>query len=44
MTKNEIMLIENIRNHPNPEKAMIKAIEIITEYLKQNKENLKVGA
>lgn len=44
MTKNEFMLIETIRNHPNPEQAMIKAVETIVEYLKQNKEPLKVGA
>lgn len=44
MTKNESMLIETIRNHPKPEQAMIKAVEIIVEYLKQNEEPLKVGA
>lgn len=44
MTKNEFMLIETIRNHPNPEQAMIKAVEIIVEHLKKNEELLKVGA
>ena len=44
MTKNEIMLIETIRNHPDPKQAMIKAVEIMVEYLKKNEELLKVGA
>lgn len=38
------MLIETIRNHPKPEQAMIKAVEIIVEYLKQNEVIQKVGA
>ena len=44
MTQNEIKLIETIRNHPKPEQAMKKAVEIIVENLKQNEEPLKVGA
>ena len=44
MTKNEIMLIETIRNHPKPEQAMIKAVKIIVNHLIQNEEIQKVGA
>lgn len=44
MTKNEIMLIETIRNHPKPEQAMMKAVEIIIAHLKKNEEVQKVGA
>jgi hypothetical protein len=36
MTENEIMLIEAIRNHPNPENAIVIAIEIISNFLKQS--------
>lgn len=35
MTKNEIMLIETIRNHPDPENALAIAIKIISNFLKQ---------
>lgn len=35
MTENEIVLIETIRNHPDPEQAMLIAIEIISDFLKQ---------
>jgi hypothetical protein len=35
MSENEIMLIEMIRNHPNPDEALITAIEVIIDYLKQ---------
>lgn len=35
MSDDEIMLIEIIRNHPNPEEAMVIAIEIIRLYLEQ---------
>lgn len=34
MTENEIELIEMIRNHKNPEKAFITALEIILVFLK----------
>lgn len=44
MTENEKTLIETIRNHPNPEQAMIKAVEIIIAHLKKNEEVQKVGA
>jgi hypothetical protein len=33
MTENEIMLIEMIRNHSNPEDALVTAIEIILSHL-----------
>ena len=32
MTENEIELLEMIRNHPNPEQALIVAIEIILSF------------
>lgn len=35
MTENEIELIEMIRNNPNPEQALVTAIEIIIDFLKQ---------
>lgn len=35
MTENEIELIETIKNHSNPEEAMLIAIQIISDYLKQ---------
>ena len=35
MTENEIKLINFIRNHDNPEQALIIAIEVISAYLKQ---------
>ena len=35
MSENEIALIEMIRNNPNPENAMIIALEIISNFLKQ---------
>jgi hypothetical protein len=35
MTENEIKLIEMIRNHNDPEKALITAVEIILRYLSQ---------
>lgn len=34
MTTNEIELIELIRNHPNPEKAFVTALEVILVFLK----------
>lgn len=34
MTKNEIKLIEMIRNHANPGEAFVKALEIILLILK----------
>ena len=33
MSENETKLIEMIRNHPNPEKAFLKALEIITLFI-----------
>jgi hypothetical protein len=35
MTENEIMLIETVMNHPGPENAIVIAIEIISNFLKQ---------
>ena len=35
MTENEIMLLDTIKNHPHPEQAMLIAIEIISDFLKQ---------
>jgi hypothetical protein len=35
MTENEIMLLNLIRNHPNPEQALLIAIEIICKHLEQ---------
>jgi hypothetical protein len=35
MTENEIELIETIKNHSNPEEAILIAIQIISDYLKQ---------
>lgn len=33
MRENEIKLIEMIRDHPNPEKAFVKALEVILLFL-----------
>lgn len=33
MTENETELIETIRNHKDPEKALLVAIEIIVDFL-----------
>ena len=33
MSENESLLIELIRNHKNPEKALVTAIEIIVSFL-----------
>lgn len=33
MSENEIMLIEMIKNHSDPEKALNIAIEVIIDYL-----------
>ena len=33
MTENEIMLLDTIKNHPNPEQAMLIAVEIILSFL-----------
>jgi hypothetical protein len=33
MTKNEIMLIEMVRNHPNTEEAIATAIGVIVSFL-----------
>lgn len=35
MTNNETMLLDTIKNHPNPEQALLLAIEIISDFLKQ---------
>ena len=35
MTENEMMLIETIKNHSNPEEAILIAIQIISDFLKQ---------
>ena len=35
MTEYESKLIELIRNHPNPERAMLIAIEIISKFIAQ---------
>ena len=35
MTENEIKLLEIIRNHPNPEQALLIAIDIICKHLEQ---------
>ena len=35
MTENEIVLLEIIKNHSNPEQAMLIAINIISDFLKQ---------
>ena len=35
MTENELKLIELIREHDNPEEAIITAISIITSFLEQ---------
>lgn len=35
MTENETALIETIRNHPDPEQAILIAVEIISDFLKQ---------
>lgn len=34
MTENEVKLIEMIRNSKDPEKALITAVEIIVDFLK----------
>lgn len=36
MSENETMLINLIREHKNPEKALVAAIEIIIDYLNQD--------
>ena len=36
MTENEIQLLNLIRNNENPEQALVTAIQIITDYLKQS--------
>ena len=36
MTNNELELLTMIRNNPNPERAFVKAIEIIVMYLEQS--------
>ena len=33
MTENEMMLLETIKNHSNPEKALLIATEIILSFL-----------
>ena len=33
MTENETMLINLIREHKNPEKALVKAVEVILSFL-----------
>lgn len=35
MSETECMLLEMIRNHSNPEEAIVIAIEIICSYLEQ---------
>ena len=35
MTDNELELLELIKNQPNPEQAILIAIEIISDFLKQ---------
>jgi hypothetical protein len=35
MTENEIMLLKLIREHNSPENAIVIAIEIISNFLKQ---------
>lgn len=35
MTENEIKLVEMIRNHKDPEQALLIAIEIICKHLKR---------
>ena len=37
MTEIEVALIETVRSHPNPEQAMIIAMDIISNFLKQPK-------
>lgn len=36
MTNNELELLTMIRNNANPERAFVKAIEIIIKYLEQS--------
>lgn len=36
MTENELELINMIRNHDDPEKALLTAVKIVTEFLKQH--------
>lgn len=36
MTENEIKLLNLIRNNENPDQALVTAIQIITDYLKQS--------
>lgn len=38
MTENEVKLIEMIRNSKDPEKALIAAVEIIVNFLKDCQE------
>ena len=35
MTENEIILLDSIMTHPDPEQALLIAIEIISDFLKQ---------
>ena len=35
MTENEIRLVNLIRNHPDPEQALLIAIDIICKHLEQ---------
>jgi hypothetical protein len=46
MTDNEVKLIEMIRNSKDPEKALITAVEIIVDFLKNGSgiEKKKVSA
>ena len=34
MSENEVKLIEMIRNHPNPDKAFVTALEVVLLFLK----------
>ena len=36
MTSNELELVELIRNHSNPQQAILIAIDTITSFLKQH--------
>ena len=40
MTENEIKLLETIKNHSNPEQAMLTAIEIILSYLNHHESSV----
>ena len=44
MTENETMLLNLIREHKNPEKALVAAIVIITDYLKQTESDAPLSA